>query len=88
MCFPDLLVRVRRHRSVTLAFQDEAGAPGLWERLDPAASELLQHELDHLDGVLAIDRALDARSIIYRAAFEADPDGFRAQVDGLPGPGR
>ena len=64
-----------------------------WERLDPAASELLQHELDHLDGVLATDLALpldpgagmrapgDARSLITRAAFAADPAYFQQQVD-------
>jgi peptide deformylase len=81
MCFPDLLVRVRRYASVTVSFQDEAGRGQAWERLDPASSELLQHELDHLDGVLAIDLALDVRSVIYRAAFDADPAYFRGQVD-------
>ena len=81
MCFPDLLVRVRRHASITVAFQDEEGRPQRWERLARAESELLQHELDHLDGVLATDRAIDRDAIIYRAAFEADPRRFEAMVD-------
>ncbi len=81
MCFPDLLVRVRRHRSVSVAFLDEEGQPRTWERLPMAESELLQHEVDHLHGVLAVDLALDSRSIIYRTAFDADPAYFRAQVD-------
>jgi peptide deformylase len=81
MCFPDLLVKVRRHHSISLAFLDEAGRPQKWEQVGRAESELLQHELDHLDGILATDRALDARSLILRAAFEADPAAFRAQVD-------
>jgi peptide deformylase len=34
--------------------------------LDMATSELLQHEIDHLKGVLAIDRALDRDSIVLR----------------------
>ena len=59
MCFPDLLVKVRRHRSVSLAARDEAGRPLVLERVGQAESELLQHELDHLDGILAVDRALD-----------------------------
>ena len=84
MCFPELLVRVRRNQSVSLAFIDEEGRPRVWEDLGQAASELLQHELDHLDGILAIDLALDSRSIVYRRAFEADPEYFRAQVEYSP----
>jgi len=81
MCFPDLLVRVRRNLSVSISYLDELGEPKAWEHLGQAESELLQHELDHLDGVLATDLALDARSIIYRTAFEADPAAFQCQVD-------
>jgi peptide deformylase len=81
MCFPDLLVKVRRQASISIAFLDEQGHPQAWERLGRAESELLQHELDHLDGVLATDLALDASSIIYRSAFEADPAYFQRQVD-------
>jgi peptide deformylase len=81
MCFPDLLVKVRRHTSVSVSFLDEEGLPQAWEYLGQPQSELLQHELDHLDGVLATDLALDVRSLIYRTAFEADPAYFQAQVD-------
>jgi len=58
-CFsvPDRLVRVRRHRSISLAFRDRAFRPRVWRDLAPDTSELLQHEIDHLDGVLLIDRA-------------------------------
>lgn len=80
MCFPWLLVRVRRHRSVSLAFLDEQGRRQVWERLDPTASELLQHELDHLDGVLAIDLA-EPEGIISREAFRAWTEHFTAMVD-------
>jgi peptide deformylase len=81
MSFPDLLVRVRRHESISLAYLDESGTARSWENLGRAESELLQHELDHLDGILAIDLALDRESIAYRAAFDADPGRFRALVD-------
>jgi len=83
MCFPDLLVKVRRHRSISVDFQDEAGAPRQWERLGQAEAELLQHELDHLDGILATDLALDARSIISRNAYAENPGFFQEQVDYL-----
>jgi peptide deformylase len=81
MCFPDLLVRVRRNLSISVSYLDELGEPRTWERVNQAESELLQHELDHLDGILATDLALDARSLIYRTAFDADPAAFQCQVD-------
>ncbi len=83
MCFPDLLVRVRRHRSISLRWLGPDGLTQSRERLSPAESELLQHEIDHLDGVLAVDRAEGPNAIVRRAAFSADPERFRSQVDGL-----
>lgn len=87
MSFPWLLVRVRRHRSLSLRFRDGDGRERSWERVEPALAELLQHELDHLEGVLALDRAeasaAGVDAVISRAAFDADPDRFRAQVDGV-----
>lgn len=85
LSFPDLLVRLRRDASVTVEFADERGEHHVWDRLDPAVSELLQHELDHLDGVLAVDRALDRDSIVLRAAWDEQPDYFRAMVTGPGG---
>jgi threonine dehydratase len=60
-CFsvPDRLVRVRRHRSISLAFRDHALRPRVWRELPAELAELLQHEIDHLDGVLMVDRAID-----------------------------
>jgi len=33
-------------------------------------SELLQHEIDHLDGILCIDRVRDLRTICAKEEFE------------------
>ena len=81
MSFPSLLVRVRRHRSISVRFTTGEGENVGWEKLDPAVSELLQHEMDHLDGVLAVDHALDRDAIVTRTAFEARCEHFRRQVD-------
>ena len=66
--FPDLLVRLERAAAVRIRFQNEAGEV---ERLEAtgAFSELLQHEIDHLDGILAIDRALDGNSLCTREEY-------------------
>jgi peptide deformylase len=66
MSFPDLLVRVRRHRACRIRFR------GLeWTEkelaLEADLSELLQHECDHLDGILAVARAIDAQSFALRS---------------------
>lgn len=81
MSFPGLRVRVRRHRHVSLSFVDLEGAPHTWTGLPPELAELLQHEVDHLDGILAVDRAVDERSLVAREVFEARRDEFLAQVD-------
>lgn len=66
MCFPDLLVKVMRHKRCTIRFNDM----NLKEHtmtLEDDLSELLQHEYDHLDGILAVSRAIDGRSFALRS---------------------
>ena len=69
MCFPDLLVKVRRHKSCLIRFLNEE-----WEEeealFEDDLSELLQHEYDHLDGILAVSRAIDGRSFALRSQRE------------------
>lgn len=66
--FPNLLVRLVRSQSCLLRYQQPDGQ---WLELaaEGAFSELLQHELDHLDGILAVDRAIDRDSLITRAEW-------------------
>ena len=64
--FPDLMVRVRRHVEITVQYQDEHGVEQQMT-VQNDLSELLQHEIDHLDGILATDRAIDARSFALRS---------------------
>ncbi len=65
MSFPHLLVRVRRHRSLTLRYFDINWQKQEWHMEDDLA-ELLQHECDHLDGVLCTMRAVDHKSFRWR----------------------
>lgn len=57
LSIPDVVVRVQRHRSISLTYRDERGREREWLNLPPDLAELLQHEIDHLDGVLMTDRA-------------------------------
>jgi peptide deformylase len=85
MSFPSLLVRVRRALSISIRYADERGAARAWERMDQATAELFQHEIDHLDGVLATDRAEGRDALVMRPAFEAMRDHFRREVDYIIG---
>lgn len=67
--FPGLLVYLERSISVAIRYHDENGRPRTLEATGPL-SELIQHEMDHQDGVLAIDRALDRESYCTREEYE------------------
>src|SRR5262252_453539 len=66
-CFsiPNLMIRVRRHVEVDVSFTDGHGAQRVM-KASGDLSELLQHEIDHINGILATDRAVDKRSFAMR----------------------
>jgi peptide deformylase len=80
-CFslPDVLVRLRRPRSISLTYQDERFFPRAMEKLDASMTELLHHEVDHLDGVLMIDRMFDQRLIVARQ-MRAEADRMLPEI--------
>jgi|SRR5450755_2421480 peptide deformylase len=71
LSFLSIFMQVERYRQITVRYQNLNG-----ETLDVEAgedrdlSELLQHEIDHLDGILAIDRVVDMKTICTREEFE------------------
>ncbi|MBB6326915.1 peptide deformylase [Algoriphagus iocasae] len=65
MSFPNLLVKVKRHQSLTLTYRDENWKHQEWE-VSGAESELIQHEFDHLNGILCTMRAIDQKSFRWK----------------------
>ena len=65
MSFPNLLVKVKRHQSLILEYRDENWETQSWT-VEGAISELIQHEYDHLDGVLCTMRAIDEKSFRWK----------------------
>jgi len=65
MSFPNLLVRVRRHCGLTINYLDENWQPQTWQ-MEGSLSELLQHEYDHLNGILCTMRAVDEKAFKWR----------------------
>jgi peptide deformylase len=70
LSFLTIFFCVNRHKQVRVRYQDTAGVTHEIDAEDDLA-ELLQHEIDHLDGILALDRISDIRTIVSRQEFEA-----------------
>src|SRR3954470_2858314 len=71
LSFLSIFMQVERHREITVRYQTLDGNTVELEAGEKRnLAELLQHEIDHLDGVLAIDRVTDVKSIATREEFE------------------
>lgn len=67
--FPNLLAWVERSVSVAVRYANERGEPCRVEA-SGALSELLQHEMDHLEGILAVDRAMGKNGLCTREEWK------------------
>ena len=64
LSLPDFTANVRRALNVTIEFQD---ADGAWQSVQSSDFEsvVLQHELDHLDGILFLDRVANLQTDVF-----------------------
>ncbi len=67
--FPDLLVKVRRAWHIRVKYYDEQGVKRFVDARDDF-SELLQHEIDHVHGILSIDRAVSHHAFATRKQWQ------------------
>jgi peptide deformylase len=65
MSFPNLLVKVNRHQKLTVTYRDLNWQEHTWQ-LHADMAELIQHEYDHLDGILATQKAIDNQSFRWK----------------------
>ena len=71
LSFLSIFMQVERRRWIRVRYQNLKGETFEFEAGDERdLSELLQHEIDHLDGILAIDRVVDQKTICTREEFE------------------
>lgn len=70
LSFIELLVLVPRARHVRVEYLDRTGKPKTLE-LSGWLARVVQHENDHLDGVLTIDRAATTRDIVKASEIDA-----------------
>lgn len=62
---------VKRHDEVVLSFQDELGARHT-KTYDGFIATIIQHEYDHLDGVLFPKRVLEQENKLYKSVKNKD----------------
>lgn len=65
MSVPDYTGNVNRARKIVVSYQDENLEKRVFETEDFEAI-LIQHETDHLDGVLFVDRVISRRTDLFR----------------------
>jgi peptide deformylase len=65
----EIFCRVRRATWVEVTYQS-AGGGSSTIRAEGELGELLQHEIDHLDGILAVDRMTSVSTLCMRSEFE------------------
>lgn len=61
MSFPGLEVKILRHKKCKVFYKNQDWVDCVLE-LEGDLAELVQHEYDHLDGILAVQRAVDNKS--------------------------
>ena len=81
LSIPDLRGLVPRHPSVRVRGLDREGKPVSY-RAEGLEARVIQHEFDHLNGVMFLDRMRDLQSLAYTA--ELDEYVF-AEADEEPG---
>ncbi|WP_202707192.1 peptide deformylase [Sporosalibacterium faouarense] len=65
MSFPQLIVKVKRYKKARIEYRDLEWNKKAME-LEGDLAELLQHEYDHLDGILAVARAINDKSFAIK----------------------
>lgn len=81
LSFPEVFTEVKRAKRIVFKFQDLAGKEVRMEAEDDLFCRCIQHEIDHLDGKLFVDIAVDKSA----AQKELNEHGFKG-VKSPPNP--
>lgn len=68
LSIPGFCTEVKRYEQVTLRYQDTAGQPRE-RRADGLLAIGIQHEIDHLDGILFVDRLSPLKRSIFKKKY-------------------
>ncbi len=71
LSIPNVWGMVKRHSTVTLSWQDEKGDKHE-ETFDGFMATIIQHETDHLDGKVFIERVLEQKGKLYESKKDSE----------------
>ena len=87
LSFPDIFASVQRPERCTVKAFDPAGEP-IEREFEDFTSRIIQHEYDHLEGVLLVDRMSPADKLRHKSALQDLVDRHRARVQSAAGGAR
>jgi peptide deformylase len=67
--FPNMMVEVERFKKIEVEFFNSSKEK-ISVKAEGDLSELLQHEIDHLDGILSVQRAIGPKAFALRDEWE------------------
>ena len=79
LSFPGIYAEVERHRDIVVEYQDANGEQHD-EKLDGFLARIVLHEMDHLNGVLFVDRLAPAERIRVRSKLAELEKSFPAKA--------
>jgi peptide deformylase len=71
LSIPKIWGRVKRARGLTLKYQDETGAVHT-EDFSGFSATIIQHETDHTNGILFVQRVLQQKGKLYQTGKDAE----------------
>lgn len=80
LSIPKIWGRVQRHSTLTLRYQDETGARHE-EQFSGFLATIIQHETDHTNGILFVQRVLEQKGKLYQAARDAQGKEILEEVE-------
>ena len=84
LSFPDIFAAVRRPERCTVKAFDPSGEP-IEREFEGFTSRIIQHEYDHLEGVLLVDRMSPADKLRHKSALQELVERHRARVQSAAG---
>lgn len=80
LSIPKIWGKLARNQSLTLRYQDETGAVHK-EKFGGFLATIIQHELDHLDGILFTRRVLEQKGKLYQPATDKAGKAVLAEIE-------
>lgn len=80
LSIPKIWGRVKRSASLTLSYQDETGTTHK-EKFSGFLATIIQHETDHVNGILFVTRVLEQKGKLYQAGKDENGKEILEEVE-------